>query len=298
MRLVKGLGQAEGEAVEQAVARHGAFGDIESFWRASGVRVASLRALASADAFRSMGLDRQAALWQIRALSDEEMPLFESGWHGQPSPLSGEGDHVPTSIRANSLLVPADVPSAAKRNTASAKQEGQQDVQSLDLDPDDPRSIQLPEIPPLARVMQDYSSTGLSLRPHPISFLRPHLDELKNVATAAELKDPSRLPTGRFTRIAGVPLVRQRPSTASGVVFMTIEDETGIANLIIRPDVYQRFRKAVLAKVVLVTGRVERSGDVVHVLVSGVQDISADLADLNRQAKNLYLTLGKARDFH
>ena len=80
------------------------------------------------------------------------------------------------------------------------------------------------------------------------------------------LRDPDRAPHGRRVRVAGVVLSRQRPSTAKGIVFMTIEDETGIANLIIRPEIYRRYRRVARHGVAIVArGRVERAGEVVHV---------------------------------
>ncbi len=78
MRLVKGLREDEATAIAEAVQRHGPFSSIKALWRVSGVRLATLRLLASADAFGSMGMDRQSALWEIRALSDEELPLWET----------------------------------------------------------------------------------------------------------------------------------------------------------------------------------------------------------------------------
>src|SRR5262249_17321230 len=77
MRLVNGLGEEEANKIAAAIASEGPFSTVESLWRASGVKVKSLRALAKADAFGSMGLDRQGALWQIRPLRDESLPLFE-----------------------------------------------------------------------------------------------------------------------------------------------------------------------------------------------------------------------------
>ncbi|MEO1130262.1 MAG: OB-fold nucleic acid binding domain-containing protein [Planctomycetota bacterium] len=126
----------------------------------------------------------------------------------------------------------------------------------------------LPEIAPARQVLHDYQSTTLSLKAHPVSFVRTEL-ERRGCIQAGELRDEKRSPQGRRVRVAGLVLVRQRPSTASGIVFVTLEDESGIANLIIRPKVFERYRQAArLSVVLLAEGRVERQGDVVHVQVS------------------------------
>jgi len=148
--------------------------------------------------------------------------------------------------------------------------------------------VRLPEAGGFRQVTQDYATTGLSLKAHPMSFLRPHLDNMR-ITRNEELRDPARWPTGRPIDVAGIVLVRQRPSTASGVVFMTIEDETGVANLIIRPKIYQRFRKAARHAIVIrARGRVERQGDVVHVLVRAVEDLSSLTADLPRGSRDFH----------
>jgi len=95
------------------------------------------------------------------------------------------------------------------------------------------------------------------------------------IITAAEVKDPSRSRFGRKVEVAGLVLFRQRPGTAKGIMFMTIEDETGRVDLIVRPQVYERFREgAVYAKAVIVNGRVERRQSVVHVLATEFRDVT------------------------
>ena len=88
-------------------------------------------------------------------------------------------------------------------------------------------------------MLHDYTSTGLSLKAHPLSFLRPRLDQL-GVTRNVRLLDSAACPDRMPIIVAGLVLIRQRPSTASGIVFMTIEDETGIANLIFRPRILDR----------------------------------------------------------
>ena len=132
------------------------------------------------------------------------------------------------------------------------------------------RPQSLPSLAPLEEVVADYRTAGLSLKGHPMSFLRRQLDELR-VTRAADL---AKTPNGRWVRVAGLVLVRQRPGTASGITFVTLEDETGVANLIVRPAIWERYRRAAsTATALLAHGRLERQGEVIHVLVSKLEDV-------------------------
>lgn len=126
-------------------------------------------------------------------------------------------------------------------------------------------------------MIQDYATIGLSLRAHPVSFLRGDL-ERAGVTPCGRLRDQGMMPHGSTVSVAGIIICRQRPGTASGIVFMTMEDETGIANLVIKPDIYQRHRPAARHNACLVVrGRVERQGEVVHVLVETIRAIQPSL---------------------
>ena len=93
-------------------------------------------------------------------------------------------------------------------------------------------------------VIADYTTTGLSLKKHPVSiFARTALNHWK-IATSAAVQDETRFPNGQLVSVAGLVLVRQRPGTASGVVFITLEDETGVVNLILWSSIYERYRRA------------------------------------------------------
>ncbi|MEM6504000.1 MAG: OB-fold nucleic acid binding domain-containing protein [Planctomycetota bacterium] len=108
--------------------------------------------------------------------------------------------------------------------------------------------------------MRDYDTTGLSLKQHPLAFLRPQLNR-QRVIPCGDLADADRLPHGTPAAVAGLVLVRQRPGSASGVVFITLEDETGIANLILWPKTFNRFRKlARHATTLLARGTLQRDG--------------------------------------
>jgi error-prone DNA polymerase len=132
-------------------------------------------------------------------------------------------------------------------------------------------------------VVADYQTAGLSLRAHPLSLVREDLDRLR-VTPASRLAG---LADGRYVRVAGLVLVRQRPGTASGITFVTLEDETGIANLIVRPAVWERHRRAArTAQALLAHGRLERQDDVIHILVGRLEDLSDLLADIGSQSRD------------
>ena len=142
---------------------------------------------------------------------------------------------------------------------------------------------ELPKMSPAEEVLADYRSLGLSLKGHPLEFLRSGLDQ-DDVATAKRL---GTLPDGKPVRVAGIVLVRQRPGTAKGITFVTLEDETGTANLIIRANVWKRFREAAMgAKLLLATGRLQRQGRVVHVLVNRLEDLSPRLEELRLKSRD------------
>jgi error-prone DNA polymerase len=140
------------------------------------------------------------------------------------------------------------------------------------LDPP-PGNAALPAMRQGEHVAADYQATGLSLRAHPVRLLRRVL-AAEGVATCAEATSRR---DGAKVRVAGVVLVRQRPGSASGVVFATIEDETGVANIVIWPSVMERFRRAVLGSQVLeVAGKVQRSEEgVVHVVADALTNRTA-----------------------
>jgi error-prone DNA polymerase len=145
------------------------------------------------------------------------------------------------------------------------------------------RPHDLPSLAPLEEVVADYRTAGLSLKGHPMTFLRQQLDEMK-VTRASHL---ALTPNGRWLRVAGLVLVRQRPGTASGITFVTLEDETGVANLIVRPAIWERYRRAAsTATALLAHGRLERQGEIIHVLVSKLEDVVAITQRLTAQSRD------------
>jgi error-prone DNA polymerase len=135
----------------------------------------------------------------------------------------------------------------------------------------------LPEMPLGEHVVEDYASLSLTLKRHPLAFLRRELAR-DGLVSAAEL---AHLPVDRRLSIAGVVLIRQRPGSANGVVFITIEDETGIANLIVWPQILERFRRAALGATLLrCTGKLQREDSVIHVVADRLDDLTARLNTL------------------
>lgn len=128
-----------------------------------------------------------------------------------------------------------------------------------------PAKAFLPTTTAQQEMFADYAASGLSLKGHPIGFIRHELTK-RNALTAGALKKLTRLPRERTVSVAGVAIIRQRPGTAKGVVFITLEDETGITNLIIRPEVFEKYRRIVLSSsCLLATGVLERIGEVVYI---------------------------------
>lgn len=143
--------------------------------------------------------------------------------------------------------------------------------------------ISLPPMSPAEEVLADYRTAGLSLRGHPLGFLRRELAKRK-IVPAQSLET---LPDGSSISVAGIVLVRQRPGTAKGITFVTLEDETGTANLIIRLAVWKRYRPAALsATVLLAHGRLQRQGQVIHVLATRLEDLSPWLKQLDSQSRD------------
>lgn len=137
--------------------------------------------------------------------------------------------------------------------------------------------VSLPRLTTGENVIYDYRETSLSLRPHPLRLLRTQLGPL-GIKPA---KDLSSTPDGRRVKVAGLVLVRQRPGTASGVIFATLEDETGTVNAIIWPKTFDTYRNAVLgSRLMLVEGKLQREGIVIHVVADRITDATHFLAGL------------------
>ena len=144
----------------------------------------------------------------------------------------------------------------------------------------DEPAIALRAMPAGREVVEDYGHIGLSLRRHPVSFLREDLAKRRIVSCAEAMAARDR----RWLEAAGIVLVRQRPGSANGVMFVTLEDETGIANLVVWQKVFERYRRVILSSsMIAVRGRVQREGEVVHLVAHRIVDLSRDLASVGQR---------------
>jgi error-prone DNA polymerase len=149
----------------------------------------------------------------------------------------------------------------------------------------------LPSMPLSEHVVADYQTLRLSLKAHPVSFLR---DGLRRQG-AVPCNNLRGLRDGAFVRVAGVVLVRQRPGSAKGVVFMTIEDETGVANSVIWPKTLERYRKVVMgARLVLIHGRIQRHENIIHIVCARLDDKSDWLASLTEAGEHFHVPIANA----
>jgi error-prone DNA polymerase len=138
-------------------------------------------------------------------------------------------------------------------------------------------NISLPQMSVAEHVVHDYATTSLSLKAHPVSFVREKLQQLHILSTGqlATAKD------GQPVKVAGLVLVRQRPGTAGGICFMTIEDETGVANLVIFQNLFDEYRKEILqSRLIMAEGHLQVQGEVIHVIVKKCHDLSKLLRKL------------------
>ncbi|PII38325.1 DNA polymerase [Sinorhizobium meliloti CCBAU 01290] len=231
-RLVKGLKQTDMKAL---VARRGeGYRSVHDLWLRSGLSRSVLERLADADAFRSIGLDRRAALWAVKALDEqsavERLPLFEG---------AGSDD--------------------------------------LQIEP----KVALPDMPAGEQVIHDYRTLTLSLKAHPVSFMREDFSRMGILRS----RDLAATATGRWVTVAGLVLVRQRPALPMASS-MTIEDETGIANIIVWEKTFQKYRRQVMgSRLVKVRGRLQNQSGVIHVVADHLEDITPMLGLLRREAR-------------
>ena len=248
-RLVHGLN--EDELKKLIAARGNGFASIERLAAIAGISRFTIERLAEADSFRSLGLDRRAALWAARRLD-----------------VIG----IRTARQTTFAKVKGALPLLAPHL-------------SDELFPEP--SVMLPAMPLCEHVVEDYVATGLSLKEHPVRFFRDRLTALGAMPNAHLRSAPlPALPRKRgrdrerdtLVTVAGLVLVRQRPGTAKGVIFMTLEDETDIANIIVWPKAFETNRRTVMtARFLAVRGRLQRAGLVIHVVAESFVDLSAEL---------------------
>ena len=247
--MVNGLANAHAASIVAARADE-PFASVDDLWRRCGVPVAAMTRIAEADGFGpAFSLARREALWAIKGLRDEELPLFAAA-------SEREGGTVPE----------VNEPAIALRPMAAGRE-----------------------------VVEDYSHTGLSLRRHPVSFLRADLSGRRIVSCAEAMGSRD----GRWLESAGIVLVRQRPGSAKGVMFVTVEDETGTANLVVWTKVFERYRRIILSSgMIAVKGRIQREGEVVHLVAHRITDLSAELASIGQRDGAFPLPHSRGDEFH
>lgn len=245
LRLVKGLGEAEGRRI--AACRNDGYHKVEDVLRRADVSARAVEALARGDGFGSLGLTARQALWHVRKHTRQTLhtlPLFASS--EQPED-------------------PRDTDSAAALPTAGLGE----------------------------TVAQDYQSTGLSLKAHPVDVLAPYF-----IAEGWQTcSDIARARNGRRLNILGLVTMRQRPGTANGTVFITLEDGQGCVNVIIWGTLVEQFRQAVIGAHLLgVKGRVQKQGQIIHFMAEALYHCDHYLKQLQTADRHA-LTL-RSRDFH
>ncbi len=151
---------------------------------------------------------------------------------------------------------------------------------------DNESPAQLPQMTSVQETFADYQSSGMTLRDHPLSFIRADLDKC-GVSLATSLTDESK--KDRRCRVAGLVLIRQRPATAKGITFMTLEDETGTANLVVHVNTWERFRKIARgATAIIAHGILQQQHGTIHLVVDRMEDLTPLLGEVGN----------KSRDFH
>jgi error-prone DNA polymerase len=248
LRMVRGLANADAAAIVAARADE-PFASVDDLWRRAGVPSASLVQIAEADALQpSLKLARREALWAIKGLRDEPLPLFAAA-----------------SAREEQTISELQEPAVALRPMTAG-----------------------------GEVVEDYGHVGLTLRAHPVTFLRADLRR-QRIVTCAEAMQAR---DGRWLQTAGLVLVRQKPGTAKGVMFITLEDETGIANLVVWAKMFEKYRRVVLsANMIAVRGRIQREGEVVHLVTHHLSDLSGELASVGEREAAFLLPHGRGDEF-
>ena len=215
------------------------FASVEDLIARTGLRRDELATLAEIGALNSFGYDRRTALWQIERAVREPGELFNETTrlrHGYEPAENRRSNTAGERRRGGSRR--------ETRSQSATKGRGPRDArESTKKTALVARSPLLPMTPD-ERVVADYAGTGLTIGPHPVAFRRQEL-ALRGVLRAIDLP---RGRNGRRVRVAGTVITRQRPGTAKGFVFLTLEDETGVANIIVRPDVFAADRVTILER--------------------------------------------------
>ncbi len=230
LRFVRGLRREAGEAIEWARGRR-PFSNADDLARRCRLRREELDVLAEIGALASLGSTRRAALWQVAQAARPAGPLFEREALESPTPLGPQSD------------VGAALAAARGRGQAPPLHENRSIPRTQDPSREGEGSASpLPEMSPYDETLSDYAGTGMTTGPHPLEHLRSSLDR-QGVILASDL---SHVPNGKRVRTAGAVTVRQRPGTAKGILFLTLEDESGMSQAIVMPDLLQEHRQLIV----------------------------------------------------
>jgi error-prone DNA polymerase len=252
------------------------YDSVRDVWLRTGLPPRVLERLGDADAFSSLGLNRRDALWAAKALGrvgdrDDDLPLFAA------PRVPGAAQHERSDVmrcRPGTQLAfeetgGPDQQCTAARCTASGTQEPE---------------VALPPMPIGEEVVNDYRFLRLSLRAHPCQFLRGELTQ-RGILRNEALRTTA---SGARATVSGLVTCRQRPGSANGVIFMTIEDETAMANIIVWPKVFERLRPVVLdARYVSVRGKVQEECGVTHVVAEHIEDLTHLLGHLTEHGAEI-----------
>jgi error-prone DNA polymerase len=273
-RLIGGL--SEPELKKLTAARGNGFSSIERLAAIAGISRFTIERLAEADAFRSIPHD--PAKWEPVRRQDHTSNI-ESSARSDVKPVPTFADRTRGLDRRAALWAARRLDTIGiRRRRGDTRTEDDLPLLTPHLGDEffpEPE-VALPAMPLCEHVVEDYVTTGLSLKGHPVGFFRERLAALGAMRNA-QLRDEA-LPQDSIVTIAGLVLVRQRPGTSKGVVFMTLEDETDIANIIVWPKVFERNRRTVMtSRFLAVRGHLQRAGLVIHVVAESFIDLSAQL---------------------
>ncbi len=299
LRYVSGLRSEAAELIERERLKR-PFTSIDDFVRRANLRKPALDVLAEIGALNSIGktMHRRRALWQIEKAWRPKGPLLEDVSTSDASAAMVESlpkmqENSGRSFRAPNASEGSNPPNATisqERKTRPVRSQRVRDgsrendstTQPLNDSTAQPLngSTECPLAPmtPFERLDADYRGAGLTTGPHPMHYLREPLDVL-GVLPAAKLEAH---PNGRWVKVAGAVITRQRPGTAKGFVFLTLEDETGVSNVVVTPDKFQDNRILVTSEpFLLVEGVLQKQDGVIHVRAKHIKrlgDISLEIA--------------------
>jgi error-prone DNA polymerase len=257
LRQIKGLSEQDARRIVHARSRHYpqstspfegkvlCYGSVRDLWLRTGLSPRIIELLADADAFGSLGLSRRQALWAAKALGrvgdrDDDLPLLRAAGQREPQLEYQKSAHAAHQHEIDGTIAPEP-------------------------------AVTLPVMGFGEEVVHDYRVLELSLRAHPASFLRADLAR-RNIIANTELRTRR---SGERVAVSGLVTIRQRPGSANGVIFMTIEDETGVANIIVWPKTFECFRPIVLgARYIAIHGELQQQSGVIHVVAAKIEDLT------------------------